>query len=72
LAAWAQGQCYFAAAQMLLQATHMGLGSCPIGGFDAAALMQSLSLPPGEVPALVIALGQCAEPAPVRIRKPLD
>lgn len=72
LAAWAQGQCHFAAAQMLLQATHMGLGSCPIGGFDPAALAQSLSLPPGEVPALVIALGQCAEPPPARIRKPLE
>lgn len=72
LAAWAQGQCHFAAAQMLLQATHLGLGSCPIGGFDPAALAQSVSLPPGEVAALVIALGHCAEPAPARIRKPLE
>lgn len=72
LASWAQGQCHFAAAQMLLQATHMGLGSCPIGGFDAATLAQSLSLPSGEVPALVVALGQCAESTPARIRKPLE
>lgn len=72
LVAWAQGQCHFAAAQMLLQATHMGLGSCPIGGFDVDALAQAVSLPAGEVPALVIALGQCVEPAPARIRKPLE
>lgn len=71
IAAWAQGQCNFAAAHLLLQAAHLGLGSCPIGGFDPAALAQALNLPSGEVPALVIALGHCTEPAPTRIRKPL-
>lgn len=69
--AWALGQCNFAAAHMLLQAAHMGLGSCPVGGFDADSLSAVMSLPAGEKPALVIALGHCAEPAPARIRKPL-
>ena len=68
---WSQGQCNFAAAHMLLQAAHMGLGSCPIGGYDPAALKTTLRIPPGETPALVIALGHCAEPPPERIRKPL-
>lgn len=68
---WAQGQCNFAAAHMLLQATHQGLGSCPVGGFDADALASALTLPPGESPALVIALGRCAHPAPQRLRKPM-
>jgi nitroreductase len=72
IAAWAQGQCNFAAAQMLLQAAHLGLGSCPIGGFDTAALITVLKLPPGETPALVIALGHCSYAAPERLRKPLD
>jgi nitroreductase len=72
ITAWVQGQCNFAAAQMLLQAVHLGLGSCPIGGFDAAALTTVLKLPPGETPALVIALGHCNYPAPERLRKPLD
>lgn len=72
IAAWAQGQCNFAAAHMLLQAAHMGLGACPIGGFDAAALAAALGLPAGETPALLIALGHCAYPAPQRLRKPLD
>ena len=71
MAEWAQGQCNFAAAQMLLQAAHMGLGSCPIGGYDATALATAVALPAGEVPALVIALGQCGYAAPERIRKPL-
>lgn len=69
--AWAQGQCNFAAAHILLQAAHMGLGSCPIGGFDPAALTSALSIPVGEAPALVIALGHCSYAAPERLRKPI-
>lgn len=72
IAAWALGQCNFAAAHMLLQATHMGIGSCPIGGFDAGALAAALSIPPDDTPALVIALGHCNYAAPKRLRKPLD
>ncbi|MHB1052876.1 MAG: NAD(P)H-dependent oxidoreductase [Thiobacillus sp.] len=71
IAAWAQGQCNFAAAHMLLQATHMGLGSCPIGGFSSGALTKTLAIPPGELPALVIALGHCSYAAPERLRKPM-
>lgn len=70
--AWAVGQCNFAASHILLQATHLELASCPIGGFDAQALAAALSLPRGEVPALVIALGHCADAAPQRLRKPLE
>lgn len=72
IAAWAQGQCNFAVAHMLLQAAHMGLGACPIGGYDADALAAALELPPGEAPALLIALGHCAHAAPERLRKPPD
>ena len=72
MAAWAQGQCNFAAAHLLLQATHMGLGSCPIGGFDSPALATAAAIPAGEVPALVVALGHCGYAAPARIRKPLE
>lgn len=72
IAAWAQGECNFAAAHILLQAADMGLGSCPIGGFDADALASAVGIQAGEVPALVIALGHCSHAAPVRFRKPLD
>lgn len=72
IGAWAAGQCNFAAAQMLLQAAHLGLDSCPLGGFDAAALGRALALPPGQAPVLVIALGHCAHPAPPRRRKAPD
>ncbi|HEX7970993.1 MAG TPA: nitroreductase family protein [Thiobacillus sp.] len=72
VAVWARGQCNFAAAHILLQAAHLGLGSCPIGGFDEAALITALDIPPGETPALVIALGHCAQAAPQRRRKTTD
>lgn len=72
VAAWARGQCNFAAAHMLLQAAHMGLDACPIGGFDADALAAALRLPSGETPALLVALGHCSYPAPERLRKPLE
>jgi len=72
VAEWARGQCNFAAAHMLLQAAHLGLGSCPIGGFGEAALTAALNIPPGESPALVIALGHCAYAAPRRMRKAPD
>ncbi|MFP5410420.1 MAG: nitroreductase family protein [Gammaproteobacteria bacterium] len=71
IAAWACGQCNFAAAQILLQAAYLGLGSCPIGGYDEAALRAALRLDAGEMPALVIALGRCAEAQPARLRKPV-
>jgi len=67
--AWACGQCNFAAAHILLQAAYLGLGSCPIGGFDEAALKEAAGLPAGEMPALVIAVGRCAETQPQRVRK---
>lgn len=69
VAAWAVGQCSFAAAHILLQAAHLGLGSCPIGGYDETVLRAALSLKEGEMPALVIALGRCAEAQPTRVRK---
>ncbi len=69
IAAWACGQCNFAAENILLQAAHLGLGSCPIGGFDEAALREAAGIQAAEVPALVIAVGWCAEGQPVRVRK---
>lgn len=66
---WAIGQCNFAATHMMIQATSQGLATCPIGGFDEAALAAALNLPAGEVPALVLALGYCADRQGERRRK---
>lgn len=69
---WAIGQCNFAAAQMMVQAASMGLATCPIGGFDEAALAAALNLPSGEVPALVLAVGHCADRQGERHRKTME
>lgn len=69
---WAVSQCCFAAAQMMAQATALGLGSCPMGGFDEGALAAALELPKGEVPALVLALGHCDEKQGERRRRGRD
>ena len=66
---WAIGQCYFAAAQMMVQATALGLGSCPMGGFDEAAVATVLGLGSDEAPALVLALGHCAQAQGPRRRR---
>ncbi len=69
---WALAQCNFAAAQMMVQATGSGLATCPIGGFDEAALTAALDLARGEAPALVLALGHCLQPQGERRRRGMD
>lgn len=69
IAGWACGQCNFAAENILLQAAYLGLGSCPVGGFDESALRAAVGIGVGEVPALVIAVGRCAEGQLARVRK---
>ena len=67
--AWAMAQCHFAAAQMMVQATGIGLATCPIGGYDEEALTAALDLAEGEAPALVLALGHCLQPQGERRRR---
>lgn len=67
---WAIGQCNFAAAQMMIQATGLGLATCAIGGFDEQALATVLGLGQGEIPALVLAIGHCAEAQGESRRRP--
>jgi nitroreductase len=69
IALWAVGQCQIAAAFMMLEAVHQQLATCPIGGFDEQKLALALNLPAGEKPALVLALGHCAQPQGARRRR---
>jgi nitroreductase len=69
IAPWAAGQCQIAAAFMMLEAVHQQLATCPIGGFDEQKLAVALNLPPGEKPALVLALGYCADKQGTRRRR---
>lgn len=66
---WAVAQCNFAAAQMMIQASALDLATCPIGGYDEAALADALNLAPGESPALVLAVGHCAQAQSERRRR---
>jgi nitroreductase len=68
---WAVGQCQIAAAFMMLEAVHQQLATCPIGGFDEQKLATELQLPVGEKPALVLALGHCADQQGTRRRRTL-
>lgn len=69
---WAIAQCNFAAAQMMVQATAMGLASCPMGGFEEPALAAALGLDQDEVPALVMAIGNCVHAQGERRRRGMD
>jgi hypothetical protein len=66
--------CYLAAENILLAATTLGLGSCPIGfarpHFDRADVKADLGVPADHVCALPIVLGESAEPPTPHVHTP--
>jgi nitroreductase len=72
ISSWAVGQCHIAASFMMLEAVHQQLATCPIGGFDEGGLRTAINLPKAETPALVLALGHCADPPGQRRRRVAD
>ncbi len=71
--AWSITQCHIAAANMMIAATGIGVDSCAIGGFDAGQVRALLKLAPQTYePALILALGYCAQAAPEKQRLPLQ
>ena len=62
----------FAAMQLMLAAKAKGYDTCPMGGFDAAALVQELNIPSRFIPVLMITLGKAAAPAHPSGRFPLS
>lgn len=69
ITAWSVAQCHIAAANMMTAAASIGIDSCPIGGFNAAAVRQVLALDATrhEV-ALLLPLGYRAKPQPPKHR----
>jgi len=59
-----------AAQNIMLAATAMQLGSCPVRSFNAAAVGHLLRLPAGIVPDLIITLGYPSRPVRVPARRP--
>ena len=49
-----------AAQNLLLEATALGLGAVPLGGFDPAKMRRALGIPKGEEPFYVIPVGHPA------------
>ncbi len=60
-----------AAQNILLEATSLGLGSCPVLSFDPKAVGRLLGLPAEVRPALLVAVGHPAGPTRVPRRRPL-
>lgn len=61
-----------AAMTLILAAEGMGLASCPMGGFDAAALAREFALSEDEVPVILVSVGDAAAGNwPQKRRKPL-
>jgi nitroreductase len=70
--AWSVAQCHIAAANMMMAAALIGLDSCPMGGFEPAAVAEVLKLDRGQVEvALLLALGYRTMPQPTKHRLPL-
>jgi nitroreductase len=59
--AWAFKQTTFAAATLLFAAEELGLGSCPMEGFDEALLRRSLEIPERYAIPVIIAVGYPTE-----------
>ena len=73
LTAWSIAQCHIASANMMTAAAVIGVDSCPIGGFSASAVLDTLGITSrAEVVALVIALGYRDHEPPARQRLPLS
>jgi nitroreductase len=60
-----------AVAYAQLAATAQGLGTCWVGAFDEAAVVQCLRLPPGLRPVVLLPVGYSAGTPPQASRRPL-
>lgn len=52
-----------AAMQLMLASKAKGLDSCPMGGYDADALIQAFGIPERYIPVMLITIGKAAAPA---------
>ena len=70
---WSHAQCMFAALAMMNEAAIRGIDSCPIEGFDRAALGEILDLKWNERRvALLVPFGYRVNPQPQKIRRSMD
>ncbi|MDY7081365.1 MAG: nitroreductase family protein [Halobacteria archaeon] len=67
--AWAKQNATIAATTLLYAARDMGLASCPMGGWDADAIVKEFDVPSALVPVLMVTLGYPDDEAFERERK---
>lgn len=70
--AWSTAQTYLAVGNALNGAKALGLDSCPMGGFDPAAVREILALPAPLVPVLLCPIGYGADEPGPKLRHPLE
>ncbi len=70
--AWLQKNVGVAAMMFMLAAESVGLGTCPISGFDERRLKKAVKIPRRFDVPLIIAVGYPAERPPARSRLPLE
>lgn len=70
--AWAQQQVYLALANAVIGAKALGFDSCPMTGFDPAAISKILALPAKLVPTAICPLGYGADVPLPKARLSLD
>ncbi|CAM4385818.1 nitroreductase family protein [Paenibacillus macerans] len=52
-----------AAMQLMLTAKAIGYDTCPMGGYDPAALIEAFDIPSRYIPVMLVAVGKAAQPA---------
>ena len=70
--AWSTAQTYLALGNALNGATALGLDSCPMGGFDPAAVSEILAIPAPLVPVMLCPVGYAADQPGPKLRHPLE
>jgi nitroreductase len=58
--------CGLAAMTLMLAAQGLGYDSCPLDGYDAAAVARLIDLPADHLLSMFVAIGKALEPAPAR------
>lgn len=61
-----------AAMQLMLAAKVIGYDTCPMGGYDAAALIEAFDVPSRYIPVMLVAVGKAVRPARPSTRLPAE
>ena len=74
---WTAKSTALAAMSLMFAARERGVATCPMGGFDAEALVEEFAVPDGYEPVMLVTMGYAAEDAddetlPRKFRRPVE